>query len=158
MMEKPMKWYVKLALCFGAVIVIFVVFVLYDQMTSGKIVFKTTVPGTMRETKVITFTLEKPNTPHVLIIHPSIESGWGDPDVHLTALLTGPDARILTVVGSDLVFGGIKPSAFYERSYADYEEKIPFTPTHAGVHTLTMTILTEHVKDVYIAVGEKADN
>jgi len=39
----------------------------------------------------------------------------------------------------------------------DYEEKFPFNPTISGEYTLTLTVLTGHIKDVYIAVSQKSE-
>lgn len=153
-----MKWYVKLALAFGALILIFASFVIYDQITSGELIFKAIIPGGQGEKQVITFTVDEPKANHVLIIHPSIESGWGDPDVYIVAELADPENNVLFAVGTDTIFGGTRPTIDYQRGYSDYEEKFPFVPTSSGVYTLSLVVLTEHVKDVYIAVTTKRNN
>ncbi len=150
-----MKWYTKLALVFGGMILFVVGFIIYDQLTSGKIIYKTLADGTQGKEQIIKFNIENPELTHVLIINPSIESGWGDPDVFISATLTDPQDNTLITIGREIVFGGTKPSPMYERSYSDYEEKFPFKPTEAGEYTLSLTVLTEHVKDVYIAISQK---
>ncbi|MCP2520232.1 hypothetical protein NLB65_00635 [Candidatus Aminicenantes bacterium AC-335-B20] len=150
-----MKWYIKLALVFIAIIGLVIGFIIYDRLTSGKIIYKTIIDGTQYKQQVLKFNIEQPKLTHVLIINPSIESGWGDPDVFIIATLTDPQNNNLVTIGRDIVFGGIKPSPAYQRSYSDYREKFPFKPTLVGEYTFKLTVLTEHVKDVYIAVGRK---
>lgn len=150
-----MKWYTKLGLVFGVMILFIAGFTIYDQMTSGKIIYKTLAEGTQGKTQILKFNIEKPELTHVLIINPSIESGWGNPDVFISATLTDPQNNNIITIGRDVVFGGTKPSPAYQRSYSDYREKFSFKPTQAGEYTLSLTVLTEHVKDVYVAVSQK---
>ena len=60
-------------------------------------------------------------------------------------------------IGKETVFGVKKPSPAYQRSYSDYRRKFPFKSVSAGRYTLTLTVLTAHVKDVYLAVAEKGE-
>ncbi len=150
-----MKWYIKLALAFGAIIVLVIVFIIYDQITSGKIIYKTLAEGTQGKKQILKFKIEKPELTHVLIINPSIKSGWGDPDVFIEATLTDPQNNNIITIGKDVVFGGTRPSPLYQRTYSDYREKFPFKPTQVGEYTFSLTVLTAHVKDVYIAISQK---
>ncbi|MCD6454557.1 MAG: hypothetical protein J7L62_04575 [Candidatus Aminicenantes bacterium] len=150
-----MKWYVKLALVFGAIVVLVLGFIIYDQITSGKIIYKTIIEGTQGKKQILKFKIEQPEFTHVLIINPSIESGWGDPDVFISATLTDPQNNNIITIGKDVVFGGTRPSPVYQRTYSDYRKKFFFKPALAGKYTLSLTVLTEHVKDVYIAIAQK---
>ena len=152
-----MKWHIKLALVFGGMILFIIGFIIYDQLTSGKIIYKTFAEGTQGKEQILKFEIEQPELAHVLIINPSIESGWGDPDVFISATLTDPQNNNLITIGKDVVFGGTRPSLVYQRSYSDYREKFSFKPTIAGEYTLSLTVLTKHVKDVYIAVSQKGE-
>ena len=152
-----MKWYVKLTLVFGAMILVITGFILYDQLTTGDILYRGILKGTRGLEQTIRFKIEKPEKTHILRIHPSIQSGWGDPDVYLQAVLIDPEENVLLKIDRETLFGKKKPSPLYKRSYSDYEENFSFTPTLAGRYTLKLTVLTEHVKDVYIAVMEKGN-
>ncbi len=150
-----MKWYVKLSLVFGGMALLIVSFIAYDQSISGKIIVKTLAKGARGERQVFKFKIEDYKSSYTLIIHPSIRSGWGDPDVFIEATLADPQNNNLITIGRETVFGGIKPTPSYMRSYSDYEKRYTFRPTHAGEYTLRLTVLTDHVKDVYIEVSQK---
>jgi len=150
-----MKWYTKLALVFGGMILFMVGFIIYDQLTTGKTIYKTFAEGTQGKEQILKFNIEEPGLRYLLIVTPSIKSGWGDPDVFISATLTDPQNRNLITIGRKTVFGGTRPSPLYERSYSDYEEKFPFKPTRAGEYTLRLTVLSEHVKNVRIAITQK---
>lgn len=62
---------------------------------------------------------------------------------------------MLVSVGMNTLLGGRKLFPTYQRGYVDYEEKFAFKPMFAGKHTLTLIVLTRHVKGVYVAVRER---
>ena len=150
-----MRWHLKLGIVFGGMILCVGGFIVYDQLTTGKIIYKTFVDGTQGKEQILTFNINTPGLTHFLIVTPSIKSGWGDPDVFISATLTDPGNNNLITFGRDIVFGGTRPSLLYERSLSDYEETFPFIPTRSGEYTLRLTVLSEHVKNVRIVIRLK---
>lgn len=150
-----MKWYTKVSLVFGSMILAIVAFIIYDQLISGKIMCKMLAEGDFGKQQVLKFNIENPGTPHILEITPRIESGWGDPDVFISAILIDPNNNTLITIGKDVIFGGAVPGSGLMRSYSDYTKKFAFNPAIAGEYALNLTVLTEHIKNVHIAVSRK---
>ncbi len=89
-----MKWYVKLALIFGGIILAIAAFILYDQLSEGKILHRELLKGTRNVEHTVKIEIQNPGKTHILRIHPSIESGWGDPDVYIKATLLDPENNV----------------------------------------------------------------
>ena len=149
-MELFSKWVVKLGLALLAVVVLAVAVIIMDLNETGEELFKTNVPGRMGERQVVHFNLEESERVHVLVLSPDIESGWGEPDVYLEALLTDPEGRELVRVTRDELFGG-----YDDGSTRNYTEKYEFMAGESGEYTLEITVLTEHVEAVYITIGRR---
>jgi hypothetical protein len=154
-MKALRKWYVQLALALLAALVLTVVLIILDRLEMGEEIFKTNVPGTTGEVQTVTFDLEASDLTHVLEIKPDVESGWGEPDVYLLALLSDPDGRELVAVGSDVLFGGRVDSD--DHGSRNYTKRFEFYPEAGGEYTLQIRTLSDHVEDVYITIGRRSE-
>jgi hypothetical protein len=154
-MKALKKWYVQLALALAAGVVLTGVLIVLDMLEMGKELFKDSVPGTVGQVQTVTFELEASDLTHVLEIKPDVESGWGEPDVYLQAVLTDPNGRELVTIGSDILFGGSVGSD--EGASRSYGKRFEFQAETGGDYTLQLAVLTEHIDKVYITIGRRGN-
>jgi hypothetical protein len=147
------KWYVQLALALLAGVILVFVLIVVDQLETGEELFKTNVPGRQGEPQSVRFSLEGSEQTHVLVLSPDIESGWGDPDVYLEAVLLDPSGNELVRVEGNDLFGGSDDDG----GSRNYTKKFEFKAETSGEYTLEVRTLTEHVEAIYITIGRRSD-
>jgi hypothetical protein len=87
------------------------------------------------------------------VVDPNIDSGWGEPDVYMTLDLYAPNGRVLVSVPADEMWG----SPEYDNSSRSYTQKYTFNVAESGTYTIETTVLTEHVEDVSIKIGQREE-
>jgi hypothetical protein len=151
------KWYAKLALTFGGLVVFVGGLIVYDEVTTGEIVWKTIAVAEPGAKQTFTIPITNAGARHTLVVSPTIKSGHGEPDVHLSLSLASPAGEELVSVKRDEVFGGaasVNPDAIVSRTY---RQRFAFTPAEAGPHRLSLTVFSPEVKDVYLAIGMRSE-
>jgi hypothetical protein len=147
------KWYFWLIVSLLAAALFTVLLIITDQRETGEVIFSTRVPGTLGETQSTSVDLQTSDLVHVLVVDPNIDSGWGEPDVYMTLDLYAPNGRVLVSVPADEMWG----SPEYDNSSRSYTQKYTFNVAESGTYTIETTVLTEHVEDVSIKIGQREE-
>ena len=76
-----------------------------------------------------------------------------EPDVYMIVNMYSPDGDNLVSVNQDTIWGG---SEFYTFSH-NYTKKFTFEAEVDGDYTIETSLLTDHVEQVYIKIGQRTE-
>jgi hypothetical protein len=154
-----MKWYVKLILIFGGMILFVGGFIAYDMMTSGEIIEDVRLPGIFQQKQEWTVVITETSGNYNMIVVPDVESGWGDPVVQMEISLLDPMGNVLiNNVGKDGFGGEIANPNLNVGHTASYKRSFPFNAKTPGTYKVIFTTLTEHVEQIHISIERKQPN
>lgn len=151
------RWYIQVLLVFIGITIMTIVFILYDQATTGDVLYQERLSPAKDETAHFRFTLDEEGENYVLVIEPKIESGWGEPAVDIRAELFSPDNQLLLSIDEETDFGGTITYEWWEPA-PDYAKKFEFTAPAVGEYELQLTPLSAHIESILVTIGKREND